>query len=74
MLIERGMKFKVEVLKNPLINTKVGHIVEITNVGKTTVEFKDTETNDYGLIEKSNIEKCFQSIWNGDLERIRKWR
>jgi len=62
MLIERGMKFKVEVLKNPLINTKIGHIVEITNVGKTTVEFKDTETNDYGLIEKSNIEKCFQSI------------
>lgn len=25
MLIERGMKFKVEVLKNPLINTKVGY-------------------------------------------------
>ena len=62
MLIERGMKFRVKVLRNPLINTKVGHIVKIISVDKTIVEFKDIETNDFGLIEKSNIEKYFQRI------------
>jgi len=62
VLIEKGMKFKVAVLKNPLINTKVGHVVEIINVGKTVVEFKDTKTNDWGLIEKSNVKKCFEKL------------
>ena len=62
MKIEKGMKFKVEVLKNPLINTKVGNVVEIVSVGKSTVEFKDMTTSDYGLIEKDKIEECFKPL------------
>lgn len=62
MQIEKGMKFKVVVLKNSLINTKVGNIVEIVNVGKSTVEFKDLTTSDYGLIEKNKIEVCFKPL------------
>ena len=62
MQIEKGMKFKVEVLKNPLINTKVGNVVEIVSVGKSIVEFKDTITFDYGLIERDKIEECFKPL------------
>lgn len=62
MKIEKGMKYKVVELKNPLINTEVGNIVEIVNVGKSTVEFKDMKTSDYGLIEKEKIAECFEAL------------
>ena len=49
-------------MKNPLINTKVGHIIEIVSVGKSIVEFRDLTTFDYGLVKKEDINKCMAQI------------
>ncbi len=60
--IKKGMQFKVKEMKNPLINTKVGHIIEIVSVGKSIVEFRDLTTFDYGLVKKEDINKCMAQI------------
>ncbi len=61
-MLKKGTKFKIKVVKNPLINTKVGNIVEITDIGEKTVCFIDNITHEWFFIEKDKIEEYLEII------------
>lgn len=58
--IEQGMKFKVNEIKNPLIHTEVGNIVEVITTNEKTTEFRDIKTFDWFIIDNENIEKILE--------------
>ena len=60
MNLEIGMKFIVKEIKNPLIKTKVGNIVEVVTSNEKSTEFIDTTTFDWFIIDNENIEKCLE--------------
>lgn len=60
MNLEKGMKFTVKEVKNPLIKTKVGNIVEVVTSNEKSTEFIDTITFDWFIIDNENIEKCLE--------------
>lgn len=55
-----GMKFRVNEIKNPLIHTEVGNIVEVITTNEKTTEFRDIKTFDWFIIDNENIEKILE--------------
>lgn len=62
MEIKEGMKFKVKEIKNPLIKTEIGNIVEVVRVSKISTEFRDIKTFDWFIVGNENIEKYLEVI------------
>lgn len=60
MNLTKGTKFKVKEVKNPLIKTEVGNIVEVVTSNEKSTEFIDTTTFDWFIIDNENIEKCLE--------------
>lgn len=55
-----GMKFRVKEIKNPIIDTKTGNIVEVVTTNEKTTEFRDITTFDWFIVDNDNIENCLE--------------
>lgn len=60
-LIE-GTKFKVKEIRNPLIKTAVGNIVEVVSSCEQSTEFKDLSTFDWFILDNENVNKCLEPL------------
>lgn len=57
-----GMRFKVKEIKNPLIKTEVGNIVEVVKASEKSTEFRDITTFDWFIVDNENIENCLEVL------------
>lgn len=55
-----GMKFRVKEIKNPIIDTKIGNIVEVVTTNEKTTEFRDITTFDWFIVDNDNIGNCLE--------------